>query len=222
MLKTPHWLLAGCAGAGKALCVCLGVLVGASGPASAHPHSCVAMDTTVLYDKGAFTGLQLQWTFDESYTQMAVEGQDKNKDGKYDRSELAELAQVNMEALKEVDYFTVAAIAGQPVKLGEAKDYWFDHKDGILSLHFTLPFAAPVPVEDKTLALAVQDPSNMVAFGLPRAGQAVHLAGNAPKGCRLKVEMPDKDEQAVTNQLLDALGCAIAIPRAVTVACNAP
>lgn len=218
MLKTRRWLLAGIAGAGAMLVAMLGT----SMQAAAHPHSCVAMETTVLYEKGAFTGLQQKWTFDESYTQMAIEGQDKNNDGKYDRSELAELAQVNMEALKEVDYFTSAAVAGQPVKLGEAKDYWFEHKDGVLSLYFSVPFAAPVPVDDKTLAFSVQDPSNMVAFGVPKAGHPVRLASDAPKGCKLKMEMPDKEEQAVVAQLLEALGCAITIPRGITVACDAP
>ena len=47
-----------------------------------------------------------KWMFDEFYTAMAIEGLDKNKDGVYDREELAELAKVNIEGLKDFAYFT--------------------------------------------------------------------------------------------------------------------
>ena len=56
-----------------------------AGTAQAHPHVWVTMKETVLYDKGTITGLQQAWTFDELYTQQAIEGLDKNGDGKYDR-----------------------------------------------------------------------------------------------------------------------------------------
>jgi hypothetical protein len=52
------------------------------------------------------TGIRQAWTFDEFYTAMAVEGLDTNKDGVYSKEELAPLAKVNVESLKEFDYFT--------------------------------------------------------------------------------------------------------------------
>ena len=51
-------------------------------PAQAHPHVWITFETTVLYDKGTFIGVRHKWTFDEFYTAMAIEGLDKNKDGK--------------------------------------------------------------------------------------------------------------------------------------------
>ena len=191
-------------------------------PAGAHPDMCVGVEATVLYENGAFTGLEQKWTFDESYTIMAVEGLDKNNDGHFDRAELAELAQVNIEAMKELDYFTYPTLAGQPVALAEAKDYWLEHKGGVLSLHFTLPFATPVPAGDKTLAFSVRDNTYFIGFGLPKAANPVRLGKGAPKQCRLAVELPDADEIAVVNQILEALGCAITVPKAINVACAAP
>ena len=76
-------------------------------PAQAHPHVWVTVETTLLSEGGAFVGLRHKWTFDEFYTAMAIEGLDKNKDGKYDREELAELAKVNIESLKDFAYFTL-------------------------------------------------------------------------------------------------------------------
>ena len=79
-----------------------------AGPAAAHPHVWITVETTLMYDQGAFSGLRHKWTFDQYYTAMAIEGLDKNKDGKYDREELAELAKVNIDGLKEFAYFTTA------------------------------------------------------------------------------------------------------------------
>lgn len=85
-----------------------GVLMSATG-AEAHPHVWVTVKTTVLFKGGAIVGLQQHWTFDEFYAAMAIEGLDKNNDGVYDRQELAPLAQVNMDGMKEFKYFTFVA-----------------------------------------------------------------------------------------------------------------
>src|SRR5262249_18328747 len=98
-------------------------------PAAAHPHVWVAVVTTVIYDKGTITGLHHRWFFDEFYTSMAIEGLDTNKDGKYDRSELAELAKVNMEGLKEFGYFTVARLGTQELSFGAPTEYWMELTD---------------------------------------------------------------------------------------------
>jgi ABC-type uncharacterized transport system substrate-binding protein len=141
----------------------------ASLPAAAHPHIWVTMEATLLYENGVFTGIRHKWTFDEYYTASAIEGLDKNKDGIYDREELAELAKVNVDALKDFDYFTFPTLAGQAVKLGEPKDYWLEHKDGALSLLFTVPFATPVLPDAKGFAFAVYDPSFFIAFDLAKS-----------------------------------------------------
>ena len=54
-------------------------------PAQAHPHVWVTVESTLLYERGSFTGLHHKWTFDEFYSAMEVEGGDTNNDVKYDR-----------------------------------------------------------------------------------------------------------------------------------------
>jgi ABC-type uncharacterized transport system substrate-binding protein len=198
-------------------------LVGAALPAAAHPHMCVALEATVIYEKGGFTGLEQKWTFsDERYVAEAVEGLDKNKDGKLDRSELDELAKVNVESLQEFDYFTVPMVAGQPVKVAQAKDYWMEHTATTLSLHFTVPFAAPVPVGDKALEFIVRDPENFIAFGLQKVPASVRLGSGTPKSCRVSAVPLKGEEQDMLKQILEAIGCAITVPKAITVACDGP
>jgi ABC-type uncharacterized transport system substrate-binding protein len=42
--------------------------------AAAHPHIWVTVETTVLYDKGTFTGLREKWTFNEYCTALCNRG----------------------------------------------------------------------------------------------------------------------------------------------------
>lgn len=98
-------------------------------PAEAHPHVWVTTETTVLYENGTIVGLRLKWSFDDMYTAMAIQGLDTNNDGVYSREELAELAKVNMDGLKEFDYFTDARLATQKLKFEPPKDVWLEHTE---------------------------------------------------------------------------------------------
>jgi ABC-type uncharacterized transport system substrate-binding protein len=115
----------------KARTLCAGIAALAtalaSGAARAHPHVWVEVRTTVLYDNGSFTGIRQTWTFDELYSERAIEGLPTDKAGRYGRTELAELAKVNMDGLKEFDYFTHVSLAGQRLKFGEATDAYLEH-----------------------------------------------------------------------------------------------
>ena len=151
----------------------------------AHPHMWVTVETTVLYEKGTFTGPRESWTFDDYYTAYAIEGLDKDHDGIYDRDELSELARVNIEAMKEVGYVTYPVLGGQEVKVGPAQDYWLEHKDGVLSLHFTVLFAQPILTEAEGFGFAVEDCTVFIAF-LPAKVDPVKFGDGAPKTCRAR------------------------------------
>lgn len=172
--------------------------------AQAHPHVWVNVETTVLYEGGKVAGFKHRWAFDDMYTAMAIQGLDKNGDGTYSRDELAELAQVNIDGLQEFEYFTFARIKDAPVKLAPPKDYWLEHKDGVLSLNFTLPVAEPVPAETEGLEFAIYDQTFFIAFDLAKENP-VRLSDGAPPGCTAKVGGSDKD-LAELQRLNDAFG----------------
>jgi ABC-type uncharacterized transport system substrate-binding protein len=72
------------------------------------------------------------------------------------------------------------------VTFAAPKDYWLDFKNNELTLHFTLPLAAPLKA--KSLSLEVYDPSYYVDFAFAEK-DAVSLAG-APTGCQATVGKP--------------------------------
>ncbi len=184
-------------------------LTGLAGSALAHPHVWVTASTTVLYDHNTITGLQQAWTFDEFYTQMAIEGLDKNGDGKYDRQELAELAQVNVDGLKEFNYFTSAKLGADEVKFKPPVDYWLEYADKkILTLHFTLPLEKPIAADATGFAFSVSDPSYFIAFDLAK-DNPVTLGPGAPPGCAATISDPsegDTDAQKLNQAFANALG----------------
>jgi hypothetical protein len=109
--------------AGRLMMATAGIILAASAPALAHPHVWVAHEAKAVFENGALTGLNYRWVFDEIYTASAIEGLDKNNDGKLDAAELDELLKVNIEGLKEFDYFTSALLAGKAVPFGDAKNF---------------------------------------------------------------------------------------------------
>jgi ABC-type uncharacterized transport system substrate-binding protein len=201
------------------------VLLALGGPALAHPHVFVTVETTLLYEGGAFTGFQHKWTFDEFYSAMAIEGLDTNKDGQYSREELAELAKVNATSMKDFNYFTNAELAGKPLKLADARDYWLEHKDGLLALHFTVPLASPVLREAEGLTFSVYDPSFFIAFDLAKTERPLRLDERAPADCTLTIGVPEKGSRggvSALNEQLSAITGFSGGPKTAAVKCGGP
>ena len=98
------------------------------------------------------------------FSTYALQGIETKTKGVYTREELAPLAQTNVELLKEFGFFTFAKADGKKEKFLEPVDYFLEHKDGALMLHFTLPFKTPF--KTKQLALEVYDPTFFVDFSL--------------------------------------------------------
>ena len=156
-------------------------------PAQAHPHVWVTMRTELVYaSDGTITGIRHAWSFDDMFSTFALQGLDSKEKGKFTREELAPLAKVNVESLKEYDYFTYATADGTKAELTDPmSDYWLDYNDSILTLHFTIPFKKPVKA--KELKIEIYDPTIFVDFSWAK-DDPVRLVG--AKGCKGDVVKP--------------------------------
>jgi ABC-type uncharacterized transport system substrate-binding protein len=127
------------------------------------------------------------WAFDDMFSAFATQGLESKEKGQFTREELSPLAKVNVESLKEYDYFTYATADGKKEPLTDPlPDYWLDYNDQVLTLHFTLPFKTPVKA--KLLKIDIFDPSIFVDFAFAKE-KPVHLVG-APAQCKLDVALP--------------------------------
>jgi ABC-type uncharacterized transport system substrate-binding protein len=161
------------------------------GIALAHPHVWVTATSELIYSPdGAFTGVRHAWTFDDMFSTYALQGIETKQKGIYTREELAPLAQTNVESLKEFAFFTFAR-AGEngsrkKQKFNDPVDYYLEHKDGALTLHFTLPLKTPI--KSKQLSVEIYDPTYFVDFSLAKQ-DPIKLVG-APADCKMNVERP--------------------------------
>ena len=163
-----------------------------AGGAQAHPHVWVTMVTELVYGPdGTLTAVRHAWTFDDMFSAFATQGIEAKTKGVFTRAELAPLAQVNVDSLKEYNYFTRAKLDGKLHKgaFVDPVDYWLDYdpKATMLTLNFTLP--VKTPLQAKRLTLEVYDPEFFVDFAFAEQA-AVKLTG-APAGCTVATEKPN-------------------------------
>jgi ABC-type uncharacterized transport system substrate-binding protein len=180
-------------------------LVIVSGAAFAHPHVWVTVKSELVYaPDGSVTGVRHAWTFDDMFSVFATQGIESKKKGQFTREELAPLADVNVNSLKEYDFFTYAKANGKAVEFNEpAKGYYleFDPKDTVLTLFFILPLKAPIKATD--FSIEVFDREFFVDFSFAEKDPA-KLVG-APAHCKLAVVNPEQ-MNADLSARLGALG----------------
>jgi ABC-type uncharacterized transport system substrate-binding protein len=177
-------------------------LVLAASAASAHPHVWVVAKSSVVYaPDGSIVGVRHSWAFDDMYSTFATQGLDQKTKGEFTRDELQPLAQVNVESLKEYDFFTFAKLDGKKAVFAEPTDYSleFNSKESVLTLHFMLPLKAPVKA--KAVSFEVFDPSYFVDFQFAEKDAAA-LVG-APAGCELNLGKPQEMTRDMARQLAE-------------------
>jgi ABC-type uncharacterized transport system substrate-binding protein len=187
----------------------IGSLLAASVCAFAHPHVWVSMEGQLVYaPDGSVTGVHYDWTFDDMFSAFATQGIDGKKPGQFTRQELAPLAQENVGSLKEFDYFTFAKANGKKIEMKDPTDYYLDYntKDTVLTLHFTLPFKAPIKA--KELNVDIYDPEYFVDFSFKDVKSPVSLQG-APTACKLTIARPQELTAAQGQQLSESFFSAL-------------
>jgi ABC-type uncharacterized transport system substrate-binding protein len=166
-------------------------LIAATEHAYAHPHVWVTMTEELLYaPDGSVTGVRHAWTFDDMFSAFATQGIEQKTKGTFSREELAPLAQVNIESLKEYAYFTYAKVNGRRQRDAflDPTDYFLDYdpKETVLTLHFTLPFKKPAKAA--ALDVEIYDPEFFIDFGFAEKNP-VRLT-RAPPQCTVAIQKP--------------------------------
>jgi ABC-type uncharacterized transport system substrate-binding protein len=173
----------------------------------AHPHVWIEMQSDVVFtDDGMIKGVDLEWTFDDGYTQMALDGLDVDGDGLYSQDELAPLTKENIESLKDYEYFTVMRANGEQQKIGKVTDFgqiWSNNK---LTLHFQVPLEKPVDPRKNEFMVKVYDPEFFIAIDYVTENP-VDVVGKIPESCKLVVKpVPTDAELDQTRTMLATKG----------------
>jgi ABC-type uncharacterized transport system substrate-binding protein len=179
----------------------------AAAPAGAHPHVWIEMRSDVVFnDQGQITAMNLMWTFDDAYAQMALDGLDANGDGVYSPTEIDPLTKENIASLKDYGFFTVMRYNGEKQEIGEVTQYgqiWSNEK---LQLHMQVPLKSPVDPMKGEFSAKVYDPDFFIAMDYAK-DEPVTVIGAMPKTCELVVKpVPTDAEIEATRAMLSTKG----------------
>jgi ABC-type uncharacterized transport system substrate-binding protein len=185
----------------------LSALAAAAAPAAAHPHVWIEMRSDVVFDdKGQITAMNLMWTFDDGYAQMAIDGLDTNGDGVYSPSELEPLTKENIASLKDYEFFTVMRFNGQKQALGEVTEFGQIWSNDKLQLHMRVPLKTPVDPAKGEFVAKVYDPDFFIAIDYAK-DEPVTAIGAMPKACAIVVKpVPSDAEIEETRAMLSTKG----------------
>lgn len=179
----------------------------AATPADAHPHVWIQMQSAVVFnDQGQISAVKVSWTFDDGYTQMALDGLDTNGNGTYEPAELEPLTRENLESLKDYDYFTHVRLDGKAQALGAPVEPGQTYAGDKLQLHFQLPLATPIDPTKGEFVLKVYDPEFYISFEYTGA-DPVTVTGKMPAGCKPVIRpLPSDAEIDQTRTMLSSKG----------------
>jgi ABC-type uncharacterized transport system substrate-binding protein len=176
-------------------------------PALAHPHVWIEMRSDVVLNAaGEVTALNLMWTFDDAYAQMALDGLDTNGDGVYSQDEIAPLTKENINSLKDYEYFTVMRFNGEKQPLGEVTEFGQIWSNDKLQLHLQVPLKTPVDPRKGEFVAKAYDPEFFIAIDYVK-DDPVSVIGTLPQGCNLVVKpVPSDEEVEQTRAMLSTKG----------------
>lgn len=172
-------------------------------PALAHPHAWIETRSDVVFDdEGRIAAINIEWDFDQGYSEMAVEGLDVNADGFHSAGELHPLARENLIALKDYDYFVKARFGSESVKYADVTEYGSIYSNGILKMHFTIPLATAIDPFAAEFVYRVYDPTFYIAIDFAEESPLA-LLGNAPEPCSIELRpAPTGTEVDSTRDML--------------------
>lgn len=171
----------------------------------AHPHVWIDSSATFRFDaSGQVRAVTLIWRFDDLYSAFAIQGADGNRDGVTTPEELTELGSINVEYLKQWNYFTNILADGAQVAVGTVDSFSNVNDDGILTFSFTLPLVTPVDPRQQLLRMSSVDPSYYIAFQNDAERPAV-ATGDMPPECKVATYGPEETPKTVSDSLAMSL-----------------
>ena len=185
----------------------LAIVAFSANPAKAHPHLYAKMTSAIVTSAdGKITAIGVQWNFDETYTQFAIEGLDANGNGVYEDAELKPLTDENIANLKESNYFVSVLQSGKPVAAGAVTDYGQSLESDRLTLYFILPLQTPVDAKLAPVDVKIYDPDFFIAFDYVLKNP-VNLDGALPAGCAMDLKpLPTTEETDQAREFLSTKG----------------
>ena len=151
-----------------------------------HPHAFIDNRLTIVFDDKGFSGIRVEWVFDEFFSSMIAGDYDRNQNNKLENSEITAIKKEAFDNLANFEYFTVIRIDGKPFKVKYIRDFSAALKKGKLIYEFFIPCHIRAVSRFKELVISQYDPTYYTDMSLDE-GQPVIMKGNSgfETNCRI-------------------------------------
>ncbi len=106
----------------------------------AHPHMFIKAKHGLITNPSGVTGLQVEWEFDQVFSQQIVMSFDTNKNGKFESEEIKAIREGAFSNLKNYHYFTYAETEQGKFPIENIRDFSARiGEHGFLYYTFTVP-----------------------------------------------------------------------------------
>ncbi len=123
----------------------------------AHPHVFMFNGVTVVFDQKGLSGFEIRWDFDEMFSSMIILDFDKNRNGRFEPSEIAGLETGAFSNLREFDYFTHIKIDKKPFQVKYVRNFSAEIENNILIYRFFVPCHVSATRKWKEVTISVYD-----------------------------------------------------------------
>ena len=134
---------------------------------NSHPHVFVVNKIILIFDDQGFSGIRVNWSFDEFFSSMIAGDYDKNRNKKLEKPEIAMIKKEAFSYLANSDYFSFIKIDGKPFKVKWVTDFSASLSDGKLSYEFFIPCHVQASSTYREVIISQHDPTyySAVFFG---------------------------------------------------------
>ncbi|MDY6789996.1 MAG: DUF1007 family protein [Thermodesulfobacteriota bacterium] len=127
--------------------------------AYSHPHVFVVNKMILIFDDHGFAGIRVNWSFDEFFSSMIAGDYDKNRNKKFEKSEIAMIKKEAFSYLLNFDYFSFIKIDGKPFKVKWVTNFIAALSNGKISYEFLIPCHVKASSTFKEITIAQYDPT---------------------------------------------------------------
>ena len=152
----------------------------------AHPHVFIYNAVTVVFDQKGLSGFEIRWAFDEMFSSMIILDFDKNRNGRFEPAEIADVKKGAFFNLREFDYFTHIKIGEKPFQVKYVKAFSAEIKNNILIYSFFIPCHVSATRKWKEVAISVYDREFYTSVFL--AKDPIVLKSHGPFEVRRRIE----------------------------------
>ncbi|MGC8604146.1 MAG: DUF1007 family protein [Desulfomonilaceae bacterium] len=105
----------------------------------AHPHVFIDYSISVMFNDEGLAALKFHWTFDEMFSEQALQKYPSAKTGKLTPKDIGSIKKELFDSLKEYQYFTMVKLDGKYFPVNRIEGFWAEVKKGKLSFTYVVP-----------------------------------------------------------------------------------